>query len=318
MVFILIVAACIVVINAIYIQKDTAYYEEIKKFKSIPSEIEICNFGSSHGLYGFNYDDVEDYTCFNFGLTSQNFSYDYRILYYYQDKISKDAIVFIPISYFSFWVDETTDDDFLSKNQRYYKFLPANLIKEYDIKTDFYEHYFPSLKAYGKIWTVLFTKQEDNEAAIEEQTADSINLETDAMAAYTRHIGKFLDEDGNRVVNQDELDALYNIIDLCKDIGVTPILVTTPYLSEYTDIIEKNSPEFYIEFYGLLNTIVEEKGVAYYDYAMDERFNTDYSLFSNADHLNRNGAKKFVEILLDEVGINSQLSVVKYFFESSL
>lgn len=298
--FITIIVACTVAINVTYIQKDTSDEDGVKKFQSVPENIKICNFGSSHGLYGFNYDNVADYTCFNFGLVSQSLSYDYKILYYYQDKISKDAIVFIPISYFSFWHDEITNDDFFAKNKRYYKFLPPSLIKEYDIKTDFYEHYFPSLIAYEKLRMVLFSERKNSDISTIE-TADSINIEANAMEAYIRHIVKHVDEDGNRIVNQDELDALYYMIDLCKEIGATPILITTPYLSEYTDIIKRNSPDFYTEFYGLLDKIVEEKDVVYFDYAMDKRFSTDYSLFMNADHLNNNGAKKFVGILLEEV-----------------
>lgn len=306
MIFIAIIVVCVLGINTIYIKKDTTDYSGVLKFQSVPSEIEICNLGSSHGLYGFDYEAVADYTCFNFGLTSQNLSYDYRILYYYQDKISQNAIVFIPVSYFSFWGNETAQEDFLAKNKRYYKFLPADLIKEYDIKTDFYERYFPSLAAYGKLWIVLFAKQDENEMAVI-KTADEINIEANAMAAYTRHIANWTDEDGNRIVNQEELDALYDMIDLCREIDAIPILVTTPYLTEYTDTVEKNSPGFYTEFYGLLDRIIEEKGVAYYDYAKDERFCTDYSLFSDADHLNQNGAKKFVDILLNEVDMSSDM-----------
>ena len=39
----------------------------------------------------------------------------------------------------------------------------------------------------------------------------------------------------------------------------------------------------------------------YYNYAFDDRFYKDYSLFVDADHLNKNGALKFVDILIQQV-----------------
>lgn len=39
----------------------------------------------------------------------------------------------------------------------------------------------------------------------------------------------------------------------------------------------------------------------YCDYAFDERFMNNYKWFMNADHLNKEGARQFVNILMDEV-----------------
>lgn len=79
-----------------------------KRFKKINKNIKLFNIGSSHGLCSFNYDMIPikgtDHrnNSYNFGWHSQTFYYDYIVLRNYFNKISKDAICFIPISYFSF------------------------------------------------------------------------------------------------------------------------------------------------------------------------------------------------------------------------
>lgn len=74
---------CIVVLyllSLIYKKLDRYNGYGTQKFDEVPEQIEISNVGSSHGLYGFCYDEMTECTCFNFGLVSQSLDYDYRIL----------------------------------------------------------------------------------------------------------------------------------------------------------------------------------------------------------------------------------------------
>lgn len=102
----LIVGTLIILINMAYVHAshgkdyDGDYTD---KFMSIEGNIEISNTGSSHGLRAFNYDDIEEYNCFNFALVSQSLSYDYRLVSYYSDQLADNGVMFIPISYFSFF-----------------------------------------------------------------------------------------------------------------------------------------------------------------------------------------------------------------------
>ena len=146
----------ILVVNAVYINRIySSNFGSMSDKKNdsvfiinVPDEIQICNFGSSHGYYGFNYDDVmEKYTCFNFALPSQSLRYDYKILEQFRHKICKDAIVFIVLSHFSFFgKPEVQGADFASKNRRYYRFLDSSRIDEYDSRTNFYVNYLAKLK----------------------------------------------------------------------------------------------------------------------------------------------------------------------------
>ena len=99
---------------------------------------------------------------------------------------------------------------------------------------------------------------------------------------------------------EEEVQSLYAIIELCKEIGAIPVLVTTPYLAEYTDLVVENQPEFLPYFYSLVKKVSEDTETPYYDYAFDQRFQHDYSLFKDSDHLNQYGALVFTEILLQE------------------
>lgn len=271
------------------------------KFKNVPDDIQICNFGSSHGQNDYYYDLWQNqYKCFNFAMSSQSLDYDWRIMQCYQDKISEGAIVFITISYFSFYgIDETLTDKFLSKNKRYYRFLPKEYIKDFDFETYIFETKLPSLTAYESLISNLINGTRDSD---EIENAENKDLKKYAEEAYKRHlVNEKLDENGNRIVNHEYINALYNMIALCEEKGATPVLVTTPYLQDYTNVVMNKEPEFLDEFYGMIEEVVQATGVKYYDYSRDARFKDKYELFIDVDHLNHDGAVKFVDILMKDV-----------------
>lgn len=303
---ILIVSIITCGINAAFVKLYGADTEGIKKFSKVPESIRLCNFGSSHGLCGFNYEDIPYASeCFNFGLTSQTLSYDYRIFKNYESCIGKGSTVLITISYFSlFGKPETQASDFAAKNKRYYSFLDSSLIKEYDLKTDLFIKYLPALSVRTEVLIKallgrLRSGDPNNDAW--DLVTDGKAASEDAIVACRRHIesGKY-DADGSRIVDFEELDALYGLINDCKAKGVLPIIITTPYLKEYTDEVKKTQ-DFYNQFYSIVNKVCEDTGVEYFDYAFDERFSERYEWFMNSDHLNREGARNFVNILYDEV-----------------
>lgn len=290
-------------INAWYLVMDKSDDNWTNKFKAVPEHIQICNFGSSHGLYSFNYEDVqEEFTCFNFALASQSLSYDLRILKQYQNRLEEGCLVFIPVSYFSFFgIDETQEADFLSKNKQYYDFLPPKYIKEYDLSTHVFERFLPSLNAYETLPAVLFMGRGSSNEEIWSRTAENMDVSADAALAYGRHlVEEKLDEQGERRINEEEIAALGQMISLCREAGAVPVLVTTPYLREYLEEVERNAPEFYDVFYGIIDRITEETGIGYLNYAFDEEFMNRKDLFMNADHLNKEGARLFTNKLLSE------------------
>ena len=301
--YIIIVAALTACINETYKHLDRSDRQGIRKFETMPDDIAICNFGSSHGLYGFNYEDMDGVNCFNFALVSQYFSYDKRLFEYYRDHLAEGAVVFIPVSYFLFFgTGERNDPDFLSKNSRYYSILPAQMIKEYDVVTAIYEKWLPATTNPVNLARALSGKAKESDDSNMQSAVAGVDLKKNADAAYKRHIvTDKLDEAGNRIVNYEEINALKELIVLCQEGGYEPILVTTPFLKEYTDAIYRGDASFFEDFYRMVNEICDETGAAYYDYAFDERFIRNYEWFFDSDHLNREGARQFTNILVREV-----------------
>lgn len=299
--FVLIITLISGVVNFAYVQRDKSDSEFTDKFKTIPSSIKICNFGSSHGLRGFCYEDVTDVECFNFALSGQYPLYDYRLFEYYKKDIEKGAVVFIPVSYFSLYGSEE-GTEFLNRNKRYYRILPPEFIKDFDIKTYLYVNYAPALQDGIKTMKMLVDGAENTNEETWELYATDIDVRTDAQIACKRHIfeGK-LGDNGERILNQEEIDSIEDMVNSCYEWGCTPILVTTPFLEEYTDEIENEDPDFMDDFYSHIKRIVEDTGVKYYDYAFDGRFAGRYECFKNSDHLNKEGARQFTNILMDEV-----------------
>ena len=289
-------------INYLYVKFN--FYEpddDTEKFQRVPYNIQVFNFGPSHTQNGINYnasDLAKNYTCFNFALSSQTLSYDLRLLKYYYDHLAKGGTCFIDISYFSlFRIPEHEREEFKSKNKRYYKFLDAKYIKQYDILTKLCVLYLPALAAYDKLF-------KNEHPAKLSNTAEDLNLKENGLARYEYHVIKDnFDSKGNRIYNQEEIGAVYEMIKLLKAKNITPVLITTPYLCEYPDTVQGKSPEFFGQFYGLINKICDETGVKYYDYSRDERFKSDRTLFHDTDHLNKAGAKKFTDILFQDFNL---------------
>ena len=147
------------------------------KFRNVPNGIQICNFGSSHGKDDFNYAAWQDeYTSFNFALVMQTASYDYRILQQYIGHLAKDAVVFIPISYFTFGWDEESKDDFRSKNERYYSFLEPEYIKDYDVITAIgIKHFLPLLDDPTSVIRKIRNSLNNTETLDQPDTADEMD-----------------------------------------------------------------------------------------------------------------------------------------------
>lgn len=278
------------------LRNDSSYIDDV------PERIQVCDVGNSHSYYAFYYQPYEeDYVCYNFSLPSQSMSYNYRILQNFREKICPNAVVLIGVSYTTFFGNrETEDPDFESLNKRYYSFLSRDLIKEYDFKTDIFVHYLPALNT-TVTDLVKTTIGVNSSPDIWNGATNKEEALRHGLRRYDRHVLANVGRDGRRIYNDEEIEAVYNIIELCHEMKAIPVLVTTPYLAEYTQPIIDNDPEFFKDFYGVIDEIKEETGVTYYDYAFDERFVDKYEWFLNSDHLNKEGASEFTRVVMEEV-----------------
>ena len=311
MVFIVFIAVIMQGLNLSYMHNDPF---DVKRFQEVPNGIEVCNVGASYSRYSFNYEDYDDeFVTFNFGLSSQSCYYDFEIMDYYRNKLNDGSIVFIVLSHPMFLgYKETEYDDFLWKNQRYYYFLPPDKIRNYDIKTDIKLKVAPFTiaKCTKNILDGLIAQNEFNESwsqeTDEEQLSEYIEKENYAHFVNNKLI------DGKMIYLQEAVDSIYKMIALCKEEGCIPILLMTPLTEAYKDYIDIHDKETLEKIYDIINEIQRNTGIEFYDYSSDERFCRDLSLFCNGDHLNKDGAKKFTETVMDEI-VKKHLN--EYIFE---
>lgn len=280
--------------NIAFLKLNPSYEQDTVKFNNVPMNIEIANAGNSHGLYAFRYDETNtSCTCFNFAMTSQSLSYDYRIIQQYEQNIKNAKILFIPISYSSFSYNETSEVDFMSKNERYYRFLKPQYIKSFSLEQYILLKTFP----------VLYASPSDLATALSPVNTDismSTNIihdfSSNAFEAYTRHYTAHLNNNGQLNNNPDEIIALYNIIRLCQKENIRPILITTPFRHEYNELFNN---EFYNNFYSTINKVIVDTGCEYYDYSHDSTFTNNDNYFSDADHLSEKGGEYFTQKILN-------------------
>lgn len=211
-------------------------------------------------------------------------------------------IKFLPFIFFSFFgIPEAEDENFDSKNSRYYNFLPSKYIKKYSLKKSIIERKLPILSINKKhLLKTVFTNKKNVNYKEWKNVAKDIDVKKDADDAYYRHVTKtkFFDKNGNRIINSEEIESLYKIIYECKAIGATPILITTLFLPEYVENMKKDR-KFCEDFYLIIDEIKTDTKISYYDYSCDSRFQK-IEFFMNSDHLNKTGAEVFTDVLLKE------------------
>ena len=97
---------------------------------------------------------------------------------------------------------------------------------------------------------------------------------------------------------QERIDNLYDILSFCKEEGITPVLITTPYTAVYDDLF---SDAYKKEFRNTVSAIAGATGCSYYDYSKDDRFADRLEYFSDADHLNQEGALAFMNTIAEDI-----------------
>lgn len=327
---------CLFYLDIMYEQKSSNPIPEVNKFNFVPEGIQIANMGSSHGEAAFNWDPLSkerNIKCFNFALASQGYQYDYALLNMHKDDFAEGGIVFIPVSYFSFNTEAVTPEDIEAISVRYYRILSPQYNPGYSLYKDIVAIRFPILSAGDKIFElfkppITFPSLSDNRQNIvyaaelnPEETAgeavpDNTNqtapasqttaspeeiysiekvqeFEAKGLARYQRHF-----ENKTEYFEEDKIQDLTNMIQICKEKNITPILITTPFTTYYNQYV---SEEFLNAFYGTIQEIAAGQGVSYYDYSHDERFVTNLQYFGDADHLNPDGAVYFTNLIMEEI-----------------
>lgn len=291
--FIALLATCLVVVNCLYVKsgtyKERQARKETTKFKEIPDDLSVVNFGSSHGQYALDYEGT-GVGGFNFALSYQDFYYDLQIAKHYKNHLSRGAVVLIPVSFFSFGTDQENDPN-SSYHSRYYGLLPYKRIIGHNVFEYFKRVYCPILLRGDE----LILKKDDPEAFM--------------LIARNKHSRARLEELGELAAAQDRdrIDpsqallrkntrCLRELIAFCSSRGWKPLLITTPFSDYYIKHFTESSLD---SFRTRVLKVSEEYSVPYLDYSRDPRFLWNPSLFADTTHLNTIGRAEFTRIVLD-------------------
>ena len=291
--FLLILGIITLGVNQWYVVKDHTFDKAIR-YRNMPYDIQVCNTGSSHGAASFQYDALPDgYTGFNFGSGWQLPVYDARLVEQYADHLADGGVLLIVISYFSLFREMTDTYNFTSYNRSYYSVLPDEMVYAYDRKADILAK-LPSLTSYFDLLPTLLKREEVDDGTIVE--ADPEEVRASAEGRYQGHVA-----DDRGPCEEENVEAVYRIVAICREKNITPVMITTPLLSEFPEEVRRRDPAFFDDFYGAIDEICDNTGMRYYDYSEDERFTNDYSLFSDADHMNERGSERFTQVVYEEI-----------------
>lgn len=277
---------------AFYVVRGSLTPEYVDRFLNVPQGIQVANLGNSHGQSGFQYAHHPELVSANFAFGSQNLILDEKMLLNFLDRFQSGATLYIPVTYPSLVPDSSSRSDFLSLNRRYYYFMKPSLIIDFSLR-EWITVKLPGL--FVPNWTAGYWRT-DEFAEVAEQTADMIDLAADSKAAVERHITNW-QQDGTYILNQENTDCLHRLISICKEKDINPVLVTTPFLREYNDLVPE---DFLLIQRTFLNALADESGIPYLDYSQDARFVDRHDLFLNCDHLNDSGGLLFTNLLLAE------------------
>jgi hypothetical protein len=296
----LIVSCILFFLNAIYIKTDAwKYQNHLEQFAHIPQHIRIANFGSSHGLYSFEWSS-SPYQAFNFGLSGQSHLYDYALLQQYSNHFDKNAVVIFLIEYI-----EQIKIDYSDQISRYYRILDKAYMPEYSLQDHIRYSAFPVLGAGDTIRSIV----SDYNPEVKFQKIWHSTMSEEELVEYSSkyYIGWTTDSPDGTLQKRAE-GFIYNqkilsdIIDYCLARELQPVLISTPITGILNAIFEEKTPDFFETFYRFSRELSEKyPNVPYLDYSHDKRFENDSSLFRDGDHLNIYGAKKFTLIVIEDI-----------------
>lgn len=293
-------------LNSSYRKFDEEKYMDMWNLGMLGNQVDhvrLGNIGSSHGAYDFVYDAFSErgISCFNFGHTSQTYEYDLALLAEYGQHLDEGCVLFIPVSYFSFNNETANETEAQALSVKYYHYLSPKNVPDYDLFTDVVTNRLPILSAGEDLLKLLPKTSLSLTAFAAEEPPAPPETDEAAVAEFANRAAQRFDRHFN---NKEEYflpereEQLYAIIAYCKEHGITPVLITTPFSSYYNAPVPE---DFLDRFYGTVNRIASDTNVSYYDYSHDERFSENLTCFSDSDHLNEEGAAYFMNILTEEV-----------------
>lgn len=261
----------------------------VENFTTHESTYKVINLGNSHGA-NIRYDNIKGKA---FQRAGNTLFYDLQNYKYVKEYLEPNAVVIIPVSYFSFGLDENRTD-YLDPDafvNYYYMYLPSSSIFDYSLKKN--------------VQVYLNKVKENYHSVIDERFFLVENVRVDTILIEDKIENHAKERASSHKVMADYSDSEKNInylttlLEEIKGNGHKPVLITMPYADNYNSKFSKEWLEQH--YYKYLNDIVKTNNIPYLNYSEDERISTKDSLFYNSDHLNDEGRLYFSNILFEDL-----------------
>lgn len=288
-----------VVISLYYLYFMDSSEPYVKNFRNINNKFDIINLGTSHGS-AFVYNIYGGLNGKRFNRPAITPYYELQNYKFLKQHLNEHAVVIIPVSYFSFDVQENrkakgSDDSFVNI---FYYYLPRESIYDYsfkknvglvfqEIKANYFKHFDTYLLEVEK--NTNKTKKKEKK---EKNKQKYLNEHAKKIAKYHKRISPLIDPEVN-------VNYLSLIIEDAINSGYKPILTTTPYYKGYND---QFGPAWLdTNYYKYMYEMADKYNIPYLDYSYDSRFVSNDDLFRNADHLNADGKVFFSKIFFQDL-----------------
>lgn len=277
---------------------------------------DVINLGSQSSLFAFDYNNV----CKGLNLSSgiQSFPQDFELLKYYHSYLKKNGMVIIPIGPFSSAFKS-------SYNIEYYtRFIQDFPKTEKNIYGDYYTrmiHYLSPIQIPNYNSVLKFVKYPiiynpkaaikslikdiplDARFTFDRQQLSDEQLEKDAIKWIKGWKSQFNIEDLNSSIpehikegRKKRVEILKQIIEFCHERGYKTVIIFPPVTKHLSSKMSETFRQNYI--YSFLDE-VKLYDTPFLNFLNDNRFQDED--FFNSFFLNRKGAKKFTQIVFNEI-----------------
>lgn len=307
--FSLLAAICLFALSRLYIVQLGCDYEMEKngmiQYKDMPDEIPLAVFGNSHAKCAVQWDTEQEQRIFRFADDAQNLLIDRMVFDAYSDRFADGAVLLFSISPMVLYADDQWTLQDLDLMKRYCNILPLDRLPNGKLRL---YRLFRAVDFDTRVPVAWFCEQLGlDDSFLPRSSFVPNNLaelpEAERLAAAPKAPADMEAENQKwreAAYSASSLSALCAMLDACRTNGWRAVLFTPPYSHYYTD---HDAPAYREKTAACIETLQRDYGVPYLDYSRDERFMNTLSYYMDADHMNREGSRAFVPILLADVSV---------------
>lgn len=283
-----------------------SYY--VQKITDQSKKYDVIVLGTSHA-WSFDH-NINHLVGEHFNKEGNSIYYDLQNYLYLKEQLNPNALIILPISYFSFGIDENRTDRGINNSyvNIFYKYLPNEKIYNYSSGKRF-QLYVDQVKenTFQKAKLLTTKKQAKNPKKKAPKIKNPTSIkppEIDSSIIKRRRLNYIKQHSEIRVKDHLEqsvfitpeknIEYLSLLIEDAQKSGYRPILVTSPYHEEYTSKFDKDWVEDH--FYQHLRFITKKHHIPHLDYSSRKDLNLDDMHFTDSDHLSDEGIIIFNKI----------------------